>query len=51
MMKRSKGKHHKPRVRWVGPSFAFGALMAQLSAARELSAVTAAQLAEMAAQR
>lgn len=51
MFQRSRGKHRKPRVRWVGPFFALDMALAQLSALREASEVTRAQLAEIAGQR
>ncbi len=49
MWKRT-GKHARRRFR-VGPVFAFQAVMLALSAERELSAVTASQLSELAAGR
>lgn len=50
MFQRSKGRHARKRTRWVGPVFAFGALMVQLSAKREMDAVTAARMAGFAAR-
>ena len=46
-MFKGRGRHVR-RVRWVGPVFAFEALLVVLSAKREFDAVTAAQLAELA---
>jgi hypothetical protein len=51
MFKRSKGRHARKRgawAAWVGPLFAFEALLVTLSAKHEMDAAVSAQLAEYA---
>ena len=47
-MVKSRGRHARRRVRWVGPVFAFEALLLALDAKRELEAAQVAELAELA---
>ena len=47
-MFKSKGKHRKPRIRWVGPVFALEGILLALEGKRELEAASTVQLAEMA---
>jgi hypothetical protein len=49
MFKGSKGKHARKRARWVGPLFAFDAVIQMLAARSEaMDAIAAAQLTELA---
>ena len=49
MFKGSKGKHARKRARWVGPLFAFDAVVQMLAAREEaIGAIAAAELAELA---
>jgi hypothetical protein len=48
VFKRSRGRHGRPWLRWVGPVFAFEALLLALDAKRELDAAQVAELAELA---
>ena len=48
VMVKSRGRHARLRVRWVGPVFAFEALLLALDAKRELEAAQVAELAELA---
>ena len=47
-MFKSRGKRTRLRLRWVGPVFAFEALLLALDAKRELEAAQVAELAELA---
>jgi len=47
-MFKSRGRHRKARIR-IGPLFALEAVFVMLAAKREMSAASAAQLAEMTA--
>jgi hypothetical protein len=48
-MFKSKGKHARPRARWVGPLFALEAIAVMFAARSEaLDAIAAAELAQLA---
>jgi len=48
-MFKSRGKHARKRTRWVGPLFAFDAVIQMLAARSEaIDAIAAAELAELA---
>ena len=47
-MVKSRGRHARRRVRWVGPVFALEALMLALGGLREMDAAQVAELGEFA---
>ncbi len=49
MFHRNNGRHARKRSRWVGPVFAFEAILQMLAARSEaIDAIAAAELAELA---
>ena len=43
-MLKSTGRHAKPKTRWVGPLYAYGAIRLHWEGKRELEAAVASQL-------